>query len=347
MRLRQESNPEREKRPVDFGLLAPARRIIEELFGLGAGERLLLACDEPHEDFGDAFEEIAWQRGATVERVHADQIWGRPWRRCPRDLLDRLPGVHCTLLALRGEEREQDARADFVSAATAAAARHIQMIGVSRQALLATTSVPCIRIFKLLETLGARMKPTSRIVVRSDAGTDLAIEMAPHLRWYTNGMLLPGQWITVPYGALRTTPHLATGTYVADATVSGGLGEYRAGLLGLNRVRLTIDHGRVRSVDSRDERLQHQIQRFLAGGSNHDRIGAIILGANVGHIAPLGEQLHDENMPGLHLALGNPTPAKSGAPWMAHGQLVFASQTCDVDVDGHPIIRRGRYVEFL
>jgi leucyl aminopeptidase (aminopeptidase T) len=155
-----------------------------------------------------------------------------------------------------------------------------------------------------------------------------------------------GQWIKVPYGAQVTSPASVIGTYVADAAMSGALGA-RRGLLSARPVRLTIEAGRVRSVESHDAELKSYVEKFIAEGQNRDRVGLLNLGANVGIVAPIGELIHDEQMPGVHLALGEPMATQSGATWTAHGQLSFAMADADVDLDGVPLIRRGRYVRFV
>ena len=64
-------------------------------------------------------------------------------------------------------------------------------------------------------------------------------------------------------------------------------------------------------------------------------------------MAPLGEIIHDENMPGVHLSLGETFQQRTGATWAAHGQLAFAAGELDVDLDGQPLVRHGRYVRFV
>jgi leucyl aminopeptidase (aminopeptidase T) len=108
-----------------------------------------------------------------------------------------------------------------------------------------------------------------------------------------------------------------------------------------------IEAGRVRRVECRDIAIKRYVETFLGDGQGHDRVGLVSLGANLGILSPLGELLHDENMPGLHLSLGEPYPGRTGATWTSHGQLAFASGGADVDLDGEPLVRRGRYVRFV
>ena len=195
----------------------------------------------------------------------------------------------------------------------------------------------------LIRALSAAMRPTTRLAVRSAAGTDLQITTAPHLHWFANGAVLsPGHWVTVPYGAVLTSPATVHGTYVVDASVAGGFG-----LLSRRPIRLVIDQSVVRSVECSDAAIQRHVERFVSGGNGCEKVGLLGLGANVGIPQPLGELHYDVNMPGVHLSLGETFPLETGASWRARGQLGFAMADADVDLDGAPLIRRGRYVRFV
>jgi hypothetical protein len=170
--------------------------------------------------------------------------------------------------------------------------------------------------------------------------------MAPHLRWFTDGRYLrSGEFVNVPFGALISSPANVSGVYVVDAALGGGVGA-RVGPLGGRPIRLDIEGGRVKRVECRDVAIKHYIESFMAGAQGHDRVGLVTFGANIGILTPLGEIVHDEHMPGVHLALGEPFAIKTGANWTSHGQLPFASLSSDVEIDQEPLIRRGRYVRF-
>jgi leucyl aminopeptidase (aminopeptidase T) len=229
----------------------------------------------------------------------------------------------------------------------AARAKHIHMVGVSQRAFSAAMASPVSRIFDLMTSLKNAMRPTSRLVVRSAQGTNIEIEMAPHLRWFPNGHVVrAGQWINVPHGALVTSPASVNGVYVVDASIGGALGA-RTGLLASRPIRIVFDGGRVRSVDCRDTALRQYVERFVSEAPGHDRVGLLSLGANIGIVSPNGEILHDEHMPGAHLGLGDNFASQTGATSTSHGQLAFAIAECDVDLDGTALIRRGRYVRFV
>ncbi|MCC6556070.1 MAG: hypothetical protein IT372_24175 [Polyangiaceae bacterium] len=332
---------------VDFGLMTPAARVVEELLCVEPNERVAIVHDESNAEVAAAFEHASLERGAQASRHAWGTVFERPLTTCPAEILAAVRGAGATVLAVSWEEGEYDARFALITAAAAARTRHVHMIGVGRRAFLASMMASTGTVFELMQALRASMRPMSRFAVRSLAGTHLEVEMSPHLRWFANGHLVrPGQFINVPFGALISSPASVSGTYVADASIGGGFGA-RVGLIEARPVRLSIEGGRVRRVECRDLAVKRYVEAFLGDGQGHDRIGLISIGANLGIRSPIGEIVHDENMPGLHIALGEPFPARTGATWTSHGQLAFASGGSDVDLDGEPLIRRGRYVRFV
>jgi len=332
---------------VDQGLVSPVTRVLDELVALEPTERILIVHDRQNEAIAQTFEYVALERRARVERIDAEAIAPRPWGRCPPEAIAGVVGSDVTVFAATYEEGEYDARHAFVTAATGARARHVHMMGTSRRAFVNSMLAAPSRVFELLSALRSTMKPHTKIQVRSQAGTSLEIEMAPNLRWFANGgTIRPGQWLNVPYGALVTSPATVTGTYVVDAAMGGGYGA-RLGVLTSRPIRLMIEAGRVQRVDCRDSSLKAYVEKFIGDAMGHDRVGILSLGANIGIAAPIGELLHDENMPGLHICLGDSFASRTGALWTSHGQLPFAAADTDVDLDGEPLIRHGRYVRLV
>jgi len=332
---------------IDFGLMTPAARVVEDLLVVVPGERVVIVHDVANAEISLAFEHAAVERGATVERIDLEGMVPRPWSSCPASVLAALSSASATLVTVSNEEGEYDVRHALVMAAVAARARHIHMVGVSRRAFVGSMMANCARVFDLIHALRAAVRPTAKILVRTAAGTNVEIDMAPHLRWFANGNAVrPGQWMNVPYGSLVTSPASVSGTYVADAAVGGGLGA-KHGVLSRRPIRLTLEAGRVKGIECPDSTLRDYAARFVAEAQGHDRVGLVSIGTNLGILSPLGEIIHDENMPGVHLALGEPFPTRTGATWTSHGQLAFALSDSDVDLDGQPLIRHGRYVRFV
>jgi hypothetical protein len=57
-----------------------------------------------------------------------------------------------------------------------------------------------------------------------------------------------------------------------------------------------------------------------------------------------GEIVSDQNLPGLHIGFGATFPELTGAAWDATTQLPMTATGADVDLDGAPLLRQGRYL---
>jgi aminopeptidase len=97
-------------------------------------------------------------------------------------------------------------------------------------------------------------------------------------------------------------------------------------------------------VTCSDRALQREIESYLQREHNLTRVGSISLGTNVGILEPTGELIADQNLPGLHLSFGSTVPEQTGAKWTTRAQLPMTGAESDVDLDGMPLLRSGRYM---
>jgi leucyl aminopeptidase (aminopeptidase T) len=133
------------------------------------------------------------------------------------------------------------------------------------------------------------------------------------------------------------------GVFVADASIGGQFGQ-TAGLLERAPVRIEIDGSTCRSVRCSDRAIQRDVESFLQREHNLTRVGGICLGTNVGILSPTGEIIADQNLPGLHLIFGTAASEQTGATWSTRAQLPMTCASEDVDLDGAPLLRAGRYM---
>jgi leucyl aminopeptidase (aminopeptidase T) len=150
--------------------------------------------------------------------------------------------------------------------------------------------------------------------------------------------------VAFPCGALYAAPSSVSGTFVANASVGEFFGE-RAGLLLRTPVRFTIADGRVTHVEAADAPdLERDLRGTLMLAPNSDRVGLIAIGVNVGIEAPTGEATVDQNLPGLHLIVGDPSGRDTGVSWSARTAFPACGVGGRVTVDGTPVIEEGRIV---
>jgi leucyl aminopeptidase (aminopeptidase T) len=329
---------------MDYDLANAARRVIEGALGVVRGEHVVLLVDRDRRDVGSALLEIARDVGADPI-VHELELHGeRPVRQLPEAVRVALGRAQASLLAIGFEDGEVGMRNELLEVVRTLNLRHAHMIGVSRRSLIAGFSVDHARILAMTRSVRTRLRPDSRIRLRTPAGSDLELRIDPGARWAEHvGVIRPGKWENLPSGKLTTCPAYVNGVFVADASVGGQFGQ-AAGLLDKTPVRVEIEGGICKSVRCSDRALQRDVESFLAREHNLSRVGGVSIGTNVGILSATGELVADLNLPGVHITFGATIPEQTGGTWQTRGQLPMTASLADVDLDGTPLLRAGRYL---
>lgn len=329
---------------IDFDIVNSARRIIEGSLGVVRGERAFLLLDKARHDLAAALYETVRSLGAACDILELEDLEERPVRVLPSKVRAGLAKSQASIMLIGFEEGEQPMRLEYLEIVRDLSLRHAHMVGVTRRSLLAGFSVDPARILDATRAVRTRLRPDSTLKLRTPAGSDLTVKLTPAYRWAEHvGVIRPGRWENLPSGELMTAPAEVSGVFVCDASMGGGFGA-AAGLLTRSPVRLEIDAGVVRGISCPDRSLQRELEAFMRREHHADRIGTIILGTNVGILAPVGELICDQNLPGLHITLGSTFPDMTGAPSQTRAQLSLTCAGSDVDLDGAPLLRSGRYM---
>jgi leucyl aminopeptidase (aminopeptidase T) len=165
----------------------------------------------------------------------------------------------------------------------------------------------------------------------------------PKGRWgECSGVIAAGRRDNVPSGELMTCPASVDGIYVADSAI-GDAGGTLSGRLA-HPLKLRIAGGRVVGVESADGPLAAKVKERMRRGANLDRVGIVSFGTNVGINSVQDDIFTDQKRPGFHVSLGFTSPAQTGATWDAGSWIAFTAIGSDVDIDGTPVMRSGRYL---
>jgi leucyl aminopeptidase (aminopeptidase T) len=318
--------------------------VVESALGVVRGESLVLIVDRSRRDVGSALLAVARDIGADPI-VHELDVQGeRPLRALPQGIRSALTRAQASLVNIGFEDGEISMRHELLDCVRAMSLRHAHMIGVSRKSLIAGFSVDHTRILTTTRAIRMRLRPDSQLRLRTAAGTDLDVRLDPTLRWAEHvGVIRPGRWENLPSGRLTTCPAMVRGVFVADASVGGQFGQ-SAGLLERTPIRIEIEGTMCKSVRCIDRGLQREVESFILREHNLTRVGGVCLGTNVGILSPTGEIVADQNLPGLHVILGSAVADQTGATWSTRAQLPFTASGADVDLDGAPLLRAGRYM---
>jgi len=327
----------------DYALLTAAQRLVSTSLSLFSGDRLLIVSDRSRAEIAAAL--VAAARALDVETVALvlEDLAPRPHVTLHAAVRAAIAQVRASVMPIAFEAHELDMRSEMVALAARAGLRHAHMVGVTRTSLIVGMAVDPRRIARIAGALLVRIRPGSVLHVKSASGTDLVVRCEPQYRWVEcSGVIAPGRRDNVPSGELLTCPATADGVYVADGSISDADGVLSGRITPSLRLRVT--GGRVAGVESADRSLAARVSERLRRGPNVDRVGQVSFGINVG-ISTLQEDfLADQKRPGFHLSTGATSAAVTGASWNAPSWVGFTAQNSDVDIDGTPVMRAGRYL---
>lgn len=329
---------------LDFDLVNAARRIVEGALGLVLGDHFVVIADRSQETFAAVLVDAAVSAGGTAEIVDLDAIGSRPHRSMPPEIEDALKNAQAGVYLASFVEGE-----GVLLDAVARSVRDLQlrfgaMPGASRRGILVGFSADPHRSAEASRAVRLRVRPDSTLRLRSAGGSDLTVRLAPVHRWVERvGTVRAGRFDSLPLGQLLTHPAEVSGVYVADASV--GLDADPDGGHALRSpVRLEIEGGVVRSVRARDALLERRVELALRREHQLDAVGLVVIGTNLSLDGPTGEMVFDQTLPGLHLSFGATLPELTGAVAGARNHFVVAGAAADVDLDGAPLLRSGRFV---
>jgi leucyl aminopeptidase (aminopeptidase T) len=329
---------------INYDLANAGRRVIENALSVVPGETVLILVDRVRRELGTVLLEIARGAGATATVYSLEEFGPRPLRRVPDRVRDDLARAQASVLLCGYEDGEHTMRFELLDLARTYGLRHAHMIGITAKSVVPGFSVDPARILAATRAVRTRLRPDSTLRLRSAAGSDLEVKLDPGHKWIEHlGIVRAGRWENLPSGKLTTAPGTVRGVFVADASVGEHFGA-AAGILAGMPVRIEIEHGVARAVRCTDRGLQRTIESYIQRDHNGDRVGTVTLGTNVGLLGPTGELVCDQNLPGLHVALGATLADQTGAAWTSRQQLAFTGAGADVDLDGAPLLRAGRYL---
>ncbi|HEX3345947.1 MAG TPA: hypothetical protein VHS09_15290 [Polyangiaceae bacterium] len=334
---------------TDSGLVLAAQVLVDSALQLRVGERVVVVEDESSLSLGDAIALAVEARGGWVKRARLDRLdspgcTGRPHKVVPDLLLLALRDAEASIFVASAVPAEVTLRQALLHVVRQRGLRHAHMPGITAPGFAAGLRLDYTQVERLGQRVLGRLSGATSIVAESPAGTSLRVELPPNAKWLAQlGVLAPGRWGSLPAGALYASPANANGVFVADASLGEFFGAREGVLLG-NPVRLFVAGGRIVGVESRSAQLKRDIEAMLGVSPNSARIGLVSIGVNHGLDAPVGDALVDQNMPGLHLGVGDPAARTTGATWSAPTCFAACESASRIMVDGDVIVDAGRVV---
>lgn len=320
-----------------------ARVVVGSALRLSANERMAVITDRASSQVGFALAGAAERAGARVFVIDLDGHGMRPVKALPDLVVAELTACQASAFVASAGHAELGLRQHLLHVVKSFRLRHAHMPGITPLAFAHGMRIDYTRVRAHGQRLLEKLALARALEVNSAAGTRLQIELGPDTAWYPQlGVLEAGRWGNLPAGALYASPARIEGVFVANASVGEYFGQ-REGLLHDRPVRLSITAGRVRRVEvPRCRALELDIERMLGWAEGSDRVGLVAVGVNTGLTRATGEALVDQNLPGLHIAVGDPAARITGASYSAPTSFAACQSDATLLVDGVIAIYRGK-----
>ena len=329
---------------------APVRGVAQGRF-LEPGFHLTIIADQKTQDIGEAMRRAAEQMGATATLISLDGPKGsrpdskRALKVLPPAVREALAKSKASAYIASAPLAERPVREQLVSLIKACNLRHAHLPDVTERAFAYGLKVEIGDVMRAGKAIRPMMESGTVVEVDSPRGTELKIGTTRDAWVERLGEIVPGKSVAFPSGCLFTSSASIDGMFVADAS----LGEYfgaREGLLIDSPVRFHIEKSHVVRVEGapQSSKLLEDLQAMLDFGKSSSRVGLLALGVNAGLRWPTGDSSVDQNLPGLHLFIGDPSNRTTGAGWSARTSFAACQADSRVRVDGRVVIEKGKLV---
>ncbi|MCE4601895.1 MAG: aminopeptidase [Desulfurococcales archaeon] len=305
--------------------------------GLGKGDRILIIYDTPSRGLYKLLSSAA--EIIMVEPVGVDiDALERPLHKLPGELADyiREEPPDASFYVAGVKPGELPFRSELIRLLTSLKARHVHMPKATMEIL--AKAAGCMEAARATMRLYEALRGVEELEATAPGGTRLRVRVSRY-RWVADtGIIGPGEWGNWPPGEVYTTPTSVDGVLVVD----GVIGDYftnKYGLLNGPAVRLEIREGKIVGAEGP---LAGELIDYLSRDECGLRIGEVGVGSNPGIDRLLGNMLHDEKMPGIHIAAGDPLGERTGATWRCGVHVDMLPLHATVRAGGRVLVGDGR-----
>ena len=321
-----------------------ARNAVRVCLNIQPDERVTVITDHACRSIADALVAEIDQIGAPVHEFVLEDVAPRPLGDFPAVVAADMEQSAVSIFAARAQANELGSRMQMTDIVNRRRMRHAHMVNITEQIMCEGMRADFHRVDRISQKVIDKVRPARHVRATTPAGTDITATLSPSLRWVkTSGLISPEKWGNLPGGEVFTSPESVDGTFVIDGVVGDWLCD-RYGLLKDTPLTIQIENGRLVEAWSANAALRDDFWAYTHTDENSDRVGEFAIGTNIGLTHVIGHILQDEKFPGVHIAFGNPYGAHTGAAWYSSTHIDVVGTEFDIDVDGDPIMRGGRFL---
>jgi len=330
-----------------------ARQAVLNCVRVQKGENVVIITDKATEYLANAIKKEALAVGGNVKMFLMENFGNRPDDgvnplKFPDEIARAMTECQVSFYIAAGKKNELSSfRRPMCAVVDNNNIRHAHMPNFTERMMSEGMASDYVKIKEITKKVHDVVKVAKEIRVTSKAGTDLTVKVDnAKYKWVlSDGDIKPGHWSNLPDGEIFTYVPDANGKVVVDGCF-GDFFNAKYGEITNTPLSYTMKNGRCvkGSVECKNAELKKEFEDYTFNtDANSDRLGEFAIGTNTGLKSLIGNLLQDEKFPGVHLALGNPYPEKTGAEYSseAHNDAILKHVT--VYVDGKKIMEDSKF----
>jgi len=335
--------------PIQYG----ATQAVDNCVKVQENDRVVIVTDLETKHLGEAILEACRKRTVEIQFFIMEDFGERASAgsqplQFPEAIADALNQATASFYIAQGQKGElKSFRMPMARVVNEKKIRHAHMIGFSEEMMAQGMSVDYKAVQTMTKKVYDIVKNAKSIKVTTPAGTNLLAEFSSELKWIiSDGNITPEKWSNLPDGETFTSPKNINGKIVVDGVLGDSFSK-DYGLLDKFPLSFELKDGWVvqGSITCENKKLETEFNDYVFNtDENSARLGEFAIGTNIGLEGLIGNLLQDEKFPGVHVAVGNPYPEKTGANWKSDAHCDGVLQNCTIEVDGNFIMREGKFL---
>jgi aminopeptidase len=340
----EQSNRQLNKMAFDPELTPGARNAVRVCLRVLASEKVTVITDEASLEIAAAIVRELEDVGSRYQTWVLEDVAQRPLTDFPAVIAEDMESSQVTIFAVCAQTNELKSRMQMTEIVNRRKIRHAHMVNIKKRIMLEGMRADFLKVDRLSIKVLERLRNAKQVRAKTPAGTDLVADLNPNYRWVkTSGIISTEKWGNLPGGEVFTTPGEVNGTFVIDGVVGDYLCE-KFGALKEHPLTIQIKGNRLIEAHSSNKELKDDFWAYTHTDENSNRVGEFAIGTNIELKDVIGEILQDEKFPGVHIALGNPYGAHTGAEWYSATHIDVVGRNFDIWVDGEQIMRDGKFL---
>ncbi len=323
-----------------------AEVLARECLRAKSGERIVLLDAGPAEVVSLVVAALR-ATGAIVRLESMSALKDLDTTKAKEKLRELLQNANASLMIAEGNVA-QALSTTVVRIADELRTRHLHLPNTALKVFATSIRTEPALLKNINDRVGAILKASRRVSVKSDAGTALELTLgAEYPVCKDHGCPEPGNWDNLPSGFVYFFPASVNGIFVTDRILQGHECKWSGTTLRRAPLRVAFKNGLVQSFECDSAEIQLSFERYLAAHRFAGRVGFASIPTNPLAMVELGNSGHDTLLPGLKLHIGFSNAAATKAPFDCDVGVQLTARKLSVSTESQTLVDNGRLVSAL